>query len=216
MPTYETDEEDYKHYMDSLRDQLKDYFDGGRTKILIDHANLEFSLKKLRFRFDYEKFRNEMKASANLRGIYCFVSVLPNDPKRGKFVSFLEYNGYRVIRKDAKSTYMGEGETLPILEEGATEGGWRSEPEPLRRIKGNVDVELTIYALEHCRLADHIVILSGDGDFRMLVEQLQKNGKEVTVMSTARTQPSVVADELRRQADNFIELDEFRPLFEKL
>jgi uncharacterized LabA/DUF88 family protein len=57
---------------------------------------------------------------------------------------------------------------------------------------------------------DHIVLFSGDGDFRPLVEALQRKGVRVSVVSTIRSQPPMIADELRRQADNFIELDELR------
>lgn len=216
MNQQDTYSENHERHLEHLRDRLEHTFGPSRTTVLIDHANLEFALKKLHFRFDYEKFRNEMRMAANLRGIYCFISVIPNDPKRGKFVSFLEYNGYRVIRKDAKGPYFSDTDAWPAtVEENSDEPAWR-ESEPFRRIKGNVDVELTIYALEYCRASDHIVIVSGDGDFRMLIEQLQKNGKEVTVISSARTQPSVVADELRRQADNFIDLDDYRLLLEKV
>jgi uncharacterized LabA/DUF88 family protein len=57
---------------------------------------------------------------------------------------------------------------------------------------------------------DHIVIFSGDGDFRPLIESLQRQGVRVSVVSTIRSQPPMIADELRRQADNFIELDGLR------
>jgi uncharacterized LabA/DUF88 family protein len=53
---------------------------------------------------------------------------------------------------------------------------------------------------------DHIVLFSGDGDFRSLVEALQHKGKRVSVVSTLATNPPMVADELRRQADQFIDL----------
>lgn len=219
-------EEQYEKQREFLRIEMERLFGRGRVTILIDHANLEFSLKKLRFRFDYEKFRREMQDRSNLRGLYCFISVIPNDPKRGSFVSFLEYNGYRVIRKETKGHHIFDYadvdyNALPVPNEiidptlGSNLDGDLRNGEVPRRIKGNVDVELTIYALEYCCQSDHIILLSGDGDFRMLIEQLQKNGKEVTVISTSRTHPSVVADEIRRQADNFLDLDDLRILFEK-
>jgi uncharacterized LabA/DUF88 family protein len=64
--------------------------------------------------------------------------------------------------------------------------------------------------METAAHVDHIVLFSGDGDFRPLVEALQRMGVRVSVVSTVRTQPSMIADELRRQADNFIELDDLR------
>ena len=79
-----------------------------------------------------------------------------------------------------------------------------------RKIKGNMDIELTVDAMELAPRIDHIVIFSGDGDFRPLVESLQRQGVRVSVVSTIRSQPPMIADELRRQADNFIELEELR------
>jgi len=79
-----------------------------------------------------------------------------------------------------------------------------------RKVKGNMDIELTVDAMELAPHVDHVVIFSGDGDFRPLVESLQRKGVRVSVVSTIRSQPPMIADELRRQADNFIELDELR------
>ena len=59
---------------------------------------------------------------------------------------------------------------------------------------------------------DHIVLFSGDGDFRRLVEAVQRKGRRVSVVSTLRTQPAMVADDLRRQADHFVDLVEIQPM----
>jgi uncharacterized LabA/DUF88 family protein len=79
-----------------------------------------------------------------------------------------------------------------------------------RKVKGNMDIELAVDAMELAPYLDHAVIFSGDGDFRPLIEALQRKGVRVSVVSTIRSQPPMIADELRRQADNFIELDELR------
>ena len=76
--------------------------------------------------------------------------------------------------------------------------------------KGNMDIELAVDALEMAPHLDEIILFSGDGDFRYLVEAVQRHGTRVTVVSTLRSQPPMVADELRRQADRFIELDDLR------
>ena len=81
-----------------------------------------------------------------------------------------------------------------------------------RKIKGNMDIELTVDAMELAPRMDHAVLFSGDGDFRPLVESLQRQGVRVSVVSTLRSQPPMIADELRRQADNFIELDALRDI----
>ncbi len=83
-------------------------------------------------------------------------------------------------------------------------------PRGRRRVKGNMDIELAIDVMEMAEQVDHIVIFSGDGDFRRLVEAAQRKGRRVSIVSTVRTQPPMAADELRRQADNFIELDELK------
>src|SRR4030095_16584694 len=81
-----------------------------------------------------------------------------------------------------------------------------------RRVKGNMDIELAIDVMEMAERVDHVVIFSGDGDFRKLVEAVQRKGRSVSVGYTIRNQPTMVADELRRQADNFIELEELKPM----
>ncbi|MBC2627508.1 NYN domain-containing protein, partial [Salmonella enterica subsp. enterica serovar Typhimurium] len=75
-----------------------------------------------------------------------------------------------------------------------------------RKIKGNMDIELAIDAMEQSETVDHLVIFSGDGDFTNLVEALQRRGRKVSVISTMATQPPMIADDLRRQADHFIDL----------
>ena len=75
-----------------------------------------------------------------------------------------------------------------------------------RKVKGSMDIELAVDAMELAEHLDHVVIFSGDGDFRSLVESLLHKGKPVSVISTLSTNPPMVADELRRQADHFIDL----------
>ena len=81
-----------------------------------------------------------------------------------------------------------------------------------RKIKGNMDIELAIDVLEMAEHLDHVILFSGDGDFRRLVEAVQRRGLRVSVVSTIKSAPPMVADELRRQADDFIELSELAPL----
>jgi uncharacterized LabA/DUF88 family protein len=101
-------------------------------------------------------------------------------------VDWLNYNGFTMVTKTAKEYTDSQGR---------------------RKVKGNMDIELTVNAMELAPHVDHIVLFSGDGDFRPLIESLQRQGVRVSVVSTIRSQPPMIADELRRQADNFIELD---------
>ncbi|MCW2318917.1 uncharacterized LabA/DUF88 family protein [Rhodoblastus acidophilus] len=75
-----------------------------------------------------------------------------------------------------------------------------------RKVKGNMDIELAVDAMEMADQIDHMVLFSGDGDFRSLVEAVQRKGVRVSVLSTITTQPPMVADELRRQADEFVDI----------
>ena len=102
-------------------------------------------------------------------------------------VDWLDYNGYTMVTKPTKEFTDAAGR---------------------RKIKGNMDIELAIDVMEMAPYLDHIVLYSGDGDFRRLVEAVQRKGLRVSIVSTVRSQPPMVADELRRQADNFIELQD--------
>ncbi len=105
-------------------------------------------------------------------------------------IDWLDYNGYTMVTKPTKEFTDASGR---------------------RKIKGNMDIELAIDVMEMAEHLDHIVLFSGDGDFRRLVEAVQRRGTRVTVVSTVRSQPPMVADELRRQADTFIELQDLQP-----
>jgi uncharacterized LabA/DUF88 family protein len=125
-----------------------------------------------------------------LRAFY-YTALLENDdysPIR-PLVDWLHYNGFTMVTKPAKEFTDAMGR---------------------RKVKGNMDIELTVDAMETAPHVDHIVLFSGDGDFRPLVEALQRKGVRVSVVSTIRSQPPMIADDLRRQADNFIELDELK------
>ena len=104
-------------------------------------------------------------------------------------VDWLNYNGFTMVTKAAKEYTDSMGR---------------------RKVKGNMDIELAVDAMELAPHVDHIVLFSGDGDFRPLVDSLQRSGVRVSVVSTIRSQPPMIADELRRAADNFIELDDLR------
>ena len=106
-------------------------------------------------------------------------------------VDWLDYNGYTMVTKPTKEYTDAMGR---------------------RKIKGNMDVELAIDMMEMAEQLDHVVLFSGDGDFRRLVEAVQRKGLRVSVVSTIKSSPPMVADELRRQADNFIELADLVPL----
>jgi uncharacterized LabA/DUF88 family protein len=69
-----------------------------------------------------------------------------------------------------------------------------------------MDIELTVDALEQCPYFDHMILFSGDGDFTALVAALQRRGKRVTAVSTLSTATPMISDDLRRQADFFLDV----------
>ena len=162
-----------------------------RLALFIDGANLHAASKGLGFDIDYKLLRAEFARRGRLVRAHYYTALLDGEeysPIR-PLVDWLQYNGYGVVTKPAREFIDREGR---------------------RKIKGNMDVELAVDALESADRIDHAVLFTGDGDFRALVEALQRRGVRVSVCSTIRSQPPMIADELRRQADNFIDLDDLR------
>ena len=167
------------------------FYKDDRLALFIDGSNLYAASKALGFDIDYKLLRQEFERRGKLIRAYYYTALLDGEeysPIR-PLVDWLQYNGYALVTKAAKEYTDTMGR---------------------RKIKGNMDIELCIDAMELAPRMDHAVIFSGDGDFRPLVDALQRCGVRVSVVSTIRTQPPMIADELRRQADNFIELDALR------
>ncbi|MEM1264741.1 MAG: NYN domain-containing protein [Pseudomonadota bacterium] len=162
-----------------------------RLALFIDGSNLYAAAKALTFDIDYKLLRAEFMRRGKLLRAFYYTALLENEeysPIR-PLVDWLNYNGYTMVTKPAKEFIDSTGR---------------------RKVKGNMDIELAVNAMELADRIDHAVLFSGDGDFRPLVESLQRRGVRVSVVSTIRSQPPMIADELRRQADNFIELEELR------
>ena len=162
-----------------------------KLALFIDGSNLYAAARALAFDIDYKLLRQEFMQRGKLLRAFYYTALLENDeysPIR-PLVDWLHYNGFTMVTKPAKEFVDSHGR---------------------RKVKGNMDIELTVDALEIAQHVDHIVLFSGDGDFKPLIEALQRKGVRVSVVSTIRSQPPMIADDLRRQADNFIELDELK------
>ena len=160
-----------------------------RAAMFIDGANLYAAARGLGFDIDYKKLLEVFAGRGRLVRAFYYTALIENEeysPIR-PLVDCLDYNGYAMVTKPTKEFTDAFGR---------------------RKIKGNMDIELAIDVMEMCDHVDHIIIFSGDGDFRRLVEAVQRKGVRVSVVSTMRSSPPMVADELRRQADNFIELQD--------
>jgi len=162
-----------------------------RLALFIDGSNLYAAAKALAFDIDYKLLRQEFMQRGKLLRAFYYTALLENDeysPIR-PLVDWLNYNGFTMVTKAAKEFTDAQGR---------------------RKIKGNMDIDLAVDAMEIADHVDHIVLFSGDGDFRPLVAAIQRKGVRVSVVSTIRSNPPMIADDLRRQADNFIELDELK------
>lgn len=169
------------------------FYKDDRLALFIDGSNLHAAAKSLGFDIDFKLLRAEFERRGKLLRAYYYTALLEQEefsPLR-PLMDWLTYNGFTVVTKPAKDFTDAQGR---------------------RKIKGNMDVELAVTAMEMAPHLDHAVLFSGDGDFRPLVEALQRKGVRVSVVSTMRSQPPMIADELRRQADNFIELDALREI----
>jgi uncharacterized LabA/DUF88 family protein len=158
-----------------------------RIALFIDGANLYASAKSLGFDIDYKRLLREFQGKGRLIRAFYYTALVEDQEYSSirPLVDWLDYNGYAVVTKAAKEFVDSTGR---------------------RKVKGNMDIELAVNAMEMVDHIDHMVLFSGDGDFRSLVEAIQRKGVRVSVVSTVATQPPMVADELRRQADEFIDL----------
>lgn len=158
-----------------------------KLALFIDGANLYSASRSLGFDIDYKKLLAAFNRRGYLLRAYYYTAMLEDQdysPIR-PLIDWLDYNGYHLVTKPAKEWTDSAGR---------------------RRVKGNMDIELAVDAMELADTVDHFVLFSGDGDFRSLVEALQRKGRKVSVVSTLHSQPPMIADELRRQADHFIDL----------
>ncbi|MEH2549571.1 uncharacterized LabA/DUF88 family protein [Bradyrhizobium sp. AZCC 2262] len=163
----------------------------GKIAVLIDGANLYATSKTLGFDIDYKRLLKEFQSRGTLlRAIY-YTAIIEDQEYSSirPLIDWLDYNGYAVVTKATKEYIDASGR---------------------RKVRGNMDIELAVDALELADHVDQIVLFSGDGDFRSLVEALQRRGVRVTVVSTISSQPPMIADELRRQADVFTDLMELK------
>lgn len=163
-----------------------------RIALFIDGANLYSAARSLGFDIDYKRLLEEFSTRGQLVRAFYYTALMDEQeysPIR-PLIDWLDYNGYTMVTKPTKEFTDALGR---------------------RKIKGNMDIELAIDVMEMAPHLDHVVLFSGDGDFRRLVEAVQRKGLRVTVVSTVRSQPPMVADELRRQADSFLELQDLAP-----
>jgi uncharacterized LabA/DUF88 family protein len=162
-----------------------------KIALFIDGANLYATTKTLGFDIDYKRLLKEFQGRGTLLRAFYYTAIIEDQEYSSirPLIDWLDYNGYTVVTKATKEFIDASGR---------------------RKVKGNMDIELAVDAMELAQHIDQMVLFSGDGDFRSLVEAVQRHGVRVTVISTISSQPPMIADDLRRQADVFTDLVEFK------
>ncbi|MET4683460.1 NYN domain-containing protein [Brevundimonas faecalis] len=169
---------------------------GDRIALFIDGANLYSAARALNVDLDFRKLSDWFSQKGRLVRAYYYTAMVEGEefsPIR-PLVDWLDYNGFTVTTKPVKRYVDAQGHT---------------------RTKGNMDVEIAVDMLELAPHLDQIYLFSGDGDFRRLIQAVQSKGVRVSVVSTVKSQPPQIADELRRQADAFIDLNDVMTHFSK-
>ena len=163
------------------------FYSNERIALFIDGSNLYAAAKSIGFDIDYKRLLKFFSEQSNFIRAYYYTALIDDQeysPIR-PLVDWLDYNGYTMITKPTKEFTDSAGR---------------------RKIKGNMDIEIAIDMMEMADKLDHMLLFSGDGDFRRLVEAVQGKGSRVTVISTVQSSPPMCADELRRQADQFVDI----------
>jgi uncharacterized LabA/DUF88 family protein len=163
-----------------------------KIALFIDGYNLFIATRSLGFDMDYLRLLKEFQRRAKLVRAFYYTTFIEDQENSAirPLIDWLDYNGYTAVTKATKEFTDDSGR---------------------RRVTGNMHVELAIDAMEMSEHIDEMVLFSGDGDFHLLVEAIQRRGVRVTVVSTISTQPAMIADDLRRQADVFLDLRELQP-----
>jgi uncharacterized LabA/DUF88 family protein len=167
--------------------ELMTFYPTDRIALFIDGSNLYSAAKSLGFDVDYRKLLEEFRRRGVLIRAYYYTALAEDEeysPIR-PLVDWLDYNGYRLVTKAARQYTDSQGR---------------------KRWRGDMDVEIAVDMMEMSASADHMVLFSGDGDFQALVAAVQRRGARVTVVSTLKSQPPMASDDLRRQADEFVDL----------
>jgi uncharacterized LabA/DUF88 family protein len=168
-----------------------DMSSSNRIALFIDGANLYATSRALGFDIDFKRLLAEFQERGTLVHAFYYTAIIEDQEYSSirPLVDWLDYNGYTVVTKATKEYFDAGGR---------------------RKVKGNMDVELAVDAMELVEQIDQMVLFSGDGDFRALVRAVQRHGVHVTVISTVAIQPPMIADNLRRQADVFVDLRELQ------
>lgn len=158
-----------------------------RVAVFIDGPNLYGAARSAAFEIDFKNFNALVEGEGRLVRSYYYTPLADTEEFNAvkPLVDFLGYNGFTVVTKPLKEYVDSDGR---------------------RRIKGNMNVEMAVDALSLADSVDQMIFFSGDGELSALIEAVQRKGVRVTVVSSKSGSTPMISDELRRQADNFIDI----------
>lgn len=159
-----------------------------RIAIFIDGSNFNEAFKFARFRPNYQLIESFFAQEGDIVGMFYFTALPPKEvqsPIRA-IMDHIQYHGWTIVSKETK-TYGGT-------------------------VKGNMDVEIVVQAWAMWEHFTDLILFSGDGDFTSMVSELQRRGRRVTAVSIHErgSDSSMMADELRRQVNKFIDLRDIK------
>lgn len=168
-----------------------------RLALFLDGWNLHSSARGLGFEIDFRRLIEEFRRRGKLVRAGYYTALTEHEDNAGvrPLINWLSYNGYTAVTRAADEV---------------------SDLSGRRRLRARIDIVLAVDAMELSQRIDHAVLFSGDGTYRSLVAALQRRGVRVSVVSSIRSNPPMIADDLRRQADNYIDLDDLRDLIERV
>lgn len=173
------------------------FYSEEKVALFIDGSNLYAAARALDFDIDYKSLLEWIASQSRLVRAFYYTALFEDQeysPIR-PLVDWLDYNGYSMVTKPTKEFMDAQGR---------------------KKVKGNMDIELAVDMMEMAEHVDHMMLFSGDGDFRRLIEAVQRKGVRVTIVSTLKSNPPMVADELRRQADHFLDLNLLAPHIQRI
>lgn len=168
----------------------------GRFALFIDGSNFYHTLRDLNLHVDYKRLLAYFSERGTLVQA-CYYTALLGEGQSPEWLirltDWLAYNHYTVCTREARSFRRRVQ---------AEDGNWIW----VNEIRGSIHVELTVDMMTLAPYLDTALLFSGDGNYQYLIQAVQRTGCRVIVVSSETTAESTVADELRRQADGFIEL----------